>query len=216
MRTTDNILTIYKCLSVIIMKTLTRLTLVLSLISAACFSYAQEVEKKLSPLRLIIGFAGEFGGDPVAEVSFTDGKTQKVLAGQGLSLIAGGQYQFPKAEKLLLRGTVGYKYVTTMASNANIRLTRVPIQLTANWMAAKKLRLSAGLANHQIIQFKSDGIGEDGKFKSSSGAIFEVAYSVVGLTYTAMKYKDPENFSYSANSFVVSFTTTIPRRLKAK
>ena len=103
-----------------------------------------------------------------------------------------------------------------MATNAHIRLTRVPIQLTANYMAAKKLRLSAGLANHQVIQFKSDGLGEDGKFKSSSGPIFEVAYSGIGLTYTGMTYKDSQNNGYSANSIGLAFTTTISRMSKNK
>jgi hypothetical protein len=196
------------------MKTLTQLTLALFLIFSAGLSFAQEVTNKPSPLRLLIGIAGEFGGAKVAEVSYTDGTSQSVLAGQGVSLMVGGQYQFPKAEKFLLRATVGYKYAATMASNANIRMTRIPLQLTANYMAAKKLRLSAGLANHQIIQFKSDGLSEDGKYKSPTGAIFEIAYSGIGLTYTAMKYNDTQDIGYSANSIGVSFTMTIPTRKK--
>jgi hypothetical protein len=194
------------------MKTLKKLTLALFIVFASHnFSFAQEVEKKQSPVRLLIGGAMEFGGDEVAKVYFTNGNTQSVKAGQGVSLAVGGQFQFPKLKKFLLRATVGYKYVTTMANNANIRLTRVPIHLTANWMAAKKLRLSVGLANHQNIQFKSDGIGQDVKLTGSTGPIFEVAFHGLGLTYTAMTYKDQSNLSYSANAIGVSFTTTIPR-----
>lgn len=176
------------------------------------YSFAQETEKKPLPVRLLIGGAMEFGGDEVAKVYFTNGNTQSVKAGQGVSLAVGGEFQLPKLDKFLLRATVGYKYVTTMADNAHIRLTRVPMHLTANWMAAKKLRLSAGLVNHQNIQFNADGIGEDVKLKSSTGPIFEIAYHGVGLTYTALKYKDHANASYSANAIGVSFTTTIPRR----
>jgi hypothetical protein len=195
------------------MKTFTKLALVVFIVFAYhSNSFAQEAEKKQSPVRLLIGGAMEFGGDEVAEVYFTNGNTQSVKAGQGVSLAVGGQFQLPKVEKLLFRATVGYKYVTTAAENAHIRLTRVPIHLTANWLAAKKLRLSAGLANHQAIQFKADGIGEDIKLKSATGPIFEVAYHGVGITYTAMKYKDHENLSYSANAIGVSFTTTIPKR----
>jgi hypothetical protein len=174
-------------------------------------SFAQDTVLKATPLRFLIGVAGEFGGDPIAEISFTDGNTQSVKAGQGFTVLLGGQYQFPKAEKFLLRASAGYKYVTTMATNAHIRLTRVPIQLSANYMAAKKLRLSAGLVSHQVIQFKSDGIDQDRKFTASAGPIFEVAYAGVGITYTTMKYSDQQKASYSASSIGVSFTTTISK-----
>jgi hypothetical protein len=194
------------------MKTFKKLTLVLFIFFASHnFSFAQEVEKKQSPVRLVIGGAMEFGGDEVAKVYFTNGNTQSVKAGQGVSLAVGGQLQFPKVKQLFLRATVGYKYVTTMANNANIRLTRVPINLTANWMVVNKLRLSAGLVNHQNIQFKADGLGQDAKLTGSTGPIFEVAFHGLGLRYTAMTYKDQTNLSYSANSIGVSFTTTIPR-----
>jgi hypothetical protein len=195
------------------MKTFKNLTLILSIVFAAQnYSFAQEVEKKASPVSLLIGGALEFGGDQVAEVYFTDGKTQSVKAGQGVSLAVGGQLQLPKLEKFLLRATVGYKYVTTMATNANIRLTRVPIHLTANWMATKNIRLGAGLAKHQIIRFKADGLGDDAELTGSTAPIFEVAYRGFGLTYTAMKYKDQQNSSYSANAIGIAFSTTFPRR----
>lgn len=173
---------------------------------------AQEIAEKPSPLRLLVGFVMEFGGDPVAEVYFADGNTQSVKAGQGVSMAVGGEFVIPKAEKFSLRATAGYKYVTTAADNAHIRLTRIPLHLTANFMAAKKIRLSAGLVNHQHIQFKADGLGEDKKLKSSSGSVFEVAYHGVGLTYTAMTYKDQDNLSYSASPIGVSFTATIGKR----
>ena len=197
------------------MRPLFRLTLVLLIITATQRTSAQEVINKPSALRFLIGVAGEFGGDEIAVTRFTDGKTQSMSAGQGVSVAVGGQYQIPKAEKFLFRGTIGYKYITTMATNANIRLTRVPVVFSANYMATKKLRLSAGLTNHQVIQFKADGLGEDAKFKSATGPIFEIAYHGIGLTYTAMTYKDNQNSSYSANSIGLSLSTTISGK-KAK
>lgn len=62
--------------------------------------FAQDVEKKKSPLRFLVAAAMEFGGDPVAEIYFTDGNTQSVKAGQGVSLAVGGELQFPAAEIL--------------------------------------------------------------------------------------------------------------------
>jgi hypothetical protein len=167
---------------------------------------AQEVEKKTSPLRVLISGSFEFGGDEVAKVYFTNGDDQSVRAGQGGSIALGAEYQFPKVEKLLLRTTVGYKYVTTQADNAHIRLTRIPIHVTANWMATEKIRLGAGLVTHQAIRFKADEIGEDITFKGASGPVFEVAYGIVGLSYTAMKYTDQADITYSANAIGVTIS----------
>jgi hypothetical protein len=188
------------------------LFLLLVAFSSSNYLFAQEIVENQSPLRLLVGCALEFGGDPVAEVYFTDGNTQSVKAGQGVSLALGGEFRLPKAEKFSLRATAGYKYVTTAADNAHIRLTRIPLQLTGNWMAVKNIRLSAGIANHQNIQFNSDGLGENVTLKSTSGPLFEIAYHGVGLTYTSMKYKDQDNLSYAANPIGVSFTTTIGKR----
>jgi hypothetical protein len=190
-----------------------KLTL-LSLVFLASFShlFAQEKTKKASPVRFLIKTTFEFGGDDVAEVYFTNGEKQSVKAGQGVSIAVGGEFQIPSVEKLLFHATVGYKYVTTQADNAHIRLTRVPVQVTANWMATKKLRFGAGVVTHQAIRFKADGIGQDISFDGATGPTFEVAYSGIGLTYTAMTYKDQDKNTYSANAIGVSLTLAIPKR----
>ncbi len=172
----------------------------------------EKTEKKVSHARLLVGGALALGGDRVAEVYFTNGNTQSVKAGQGISVALGGEFQVPKVEKLLLRATVGYKYVTTAAENAHIRLTRVPFHFTANWMITDRLLIGAGLAMHRGIQFKADGIGEDITFKGASGPTFEIAYRGVGLQYTAMQYKDQYHQTYSANSIGLAYTATIPGR----
>lgn len=187
------------------------LLLLLLGISVLNYSFAQKVEKKQQPVRLLLGAAFEFGGDDVAEIYFTNGETQSVKAGQGVSVAVGGQFQFPKVDRLLLRATVGYKYVTTQADNAHIRLTRVPLLFTANWMATEKIRLAAGLATHQAIHFKADNIGEDINFKGATGPVFEIAYAGFGLTYTAMNYKDDKDISYSANAIGLSITGVLPK-----
>ena len=174
-------------------------------------AFAQEVEEKQSPIKFLAGGALELGGDKVAEVYFTNGDVQSVNAGQGISIAVGGQLQMPGIEKLLLRATVGYKYVTTQADNAHIRLTRVPLHLTANWMVTEKIRVGAGLASHRNIQFKADGIGEDVTFKGATGPMFEVAYGMVGLSYTAMKYTDHSNLTYSANAIGLTISGVFPK-----
>jgi hypothetical protein len=181
-------------------------------LASYCHSFAQNNEKKVSSVRLLIRGALEIGGDRVAEVYFTNGEKQSVRAGQGGSIAIGSEFQMPHVERLLFQATVGYKYVTTQADNVHIRLTRVPILVTGNWMATKKLRLGAGIATHQAIRFKTDGLGQDIAFDGATGPTFEVAYSGIGLTYTAMKYKDQDKHAYSANAIGLSFTIAIPKR----
>jgi hypothetical protein len=195
------------------MKMKQKLTLICLLLFVVLnHSFAQEGEKKNPPLRLLLGGALELGGDRVAEVYFTNGNSQSVRAGQGGSIAVGGEFQVPKVDKLLLRGTVGFKYVTTEADNVHVRLTRVPIQFTANWMVAPKWRLGAGLSMHRAIRFKADGIGEDISFDSANGPVFEIAYRGIGLMYTVMKYKDQADMTYSANAIGITFSGVLPKR----
>jgi hypothetical protein len=181
---------------------------------AASFYYspaiAQDSEKKPSPIKFLMTGALEFGGDRVREIYFTNGESQSVRAGQGGSIGVGTQINLTKNEKFLLRATVGIKYVTTQADNAHIRLTRIPLVFTANYMATPKIRFGAGLAAHTNINFKADGIGPDVSFKSASGPVFEFAYSFVGISFTSMKYTDADNISYSANAIGFTFSGVFP------
>lgn len=190
------------------------LTFILSTIiltSASSQDTSPSTANKQAKLRFLLTGALEFGGDEVAKVYFTNGKSQSVRAGQGGAIGAGLQIGFGASEKFLLRGTVGFKYVTTQAENAHIRLTRVPINLTANIMASKKFRIGAGVAIHNSIKFKADGIGPDFALKNSSGPIFEIAYRGIGVSYTAMKYTDNQNNKYSANAIGITFSGVFPR-----
>jgi hypothetical protein len=186
------------------------LVFVISIVSMFNLS-AQEVSQKPS-VRFLLAGALEFGGDRVAEIYFTNGDTQSVNAGQGGTISAGLQYQHPKLEKLLLRASLGIKYVTTQADNAHIRLTRLPAITTANWMITEKIRIGAGLAMHRNIKFNADGIGPNLKFSPASGPVFEIAYRGIGLSYTSMMYKDQLGQSYSANAFGVTFSGVFPKK----
>ncbi len=168
--------------------------------------HAQTKSNNQKPVRFLLGAAFEFGGDNVAEVYFTDGSTQKMNAGQGGTLFAGGQFRLTESEKLFLRGSVGIKYLTTKADNVHVRLTRIPLQLSLNYIPAKKFRLATGIVSHQAINLKFDGIGQDAKFTSTPGLQFEAGYGLFALSYTVMKYKDADNTSYSANAIGVTIS----------
>lgn len=152
------------------------------------------------PLRFLIGGALELGGDEVASVSFTNGQSQRVNAGQGISLGLGAEYAIPNLENIRLRSTVGFKYVTTAADNVHIRLTRIPINLSGNYVFNETWRVGLGMSFHTNIKFNAGGIGDNFQLQNTSGPYLEFAYKWVGLSYTMMTYKDDFGGSYSANA----------------
>ncbi|QTD36838.1 outer membrane beta-barrel protein [Polaribacter batillariae] len=172
---------------------------------------AQEntVENK-SPLKLkfLLGGALEFGGDSVAEIYFEDDSNQSVNAGQGGTIFAGGELFFSESQKFSLRATVGFKYVTTKATNYNITLTRIPLDLSANYMIAKDFRLGAGIVSHQNIKFNADGLEANETFTGGFGPKFEFAWKWIGISYTIMNYKDSQNNSYNANAIGITLSSS--------
>lgn len=161
---------------------------------------AQQKKNTNKPVRFLLGGALELGGDKVAEVYFTDGSTQNIKAGQGGTIYAGAQFRLNQKATFFLRSSVGIKYVTTKADNAHIRLTRIPLQLTANYIAPSKVRLAAGLVTHQAIRLNFDGLGDNAKLTSTPGVVMEAGYGALALSYTLMTYKDNASRSYAANA----------------
>ena len=174
-------------------------------------SSAQEA-KNLPKLRLLLNGALELGGDAVATVGFTNGDSQKVNAGQGISIGVGGELSMLQKEQLRIRGSVGIKYVTTAADNAHIRLTRIPVIFTANWVIEDKWRIGAGIVSHQAIRFNSGGLGGDFSLTSPAGPVLELAYKGIGLSYTMLTYTDEFNTSYNAQAIGITVSGVYPRR----
>lgn len=170
---------------------------------------AQSSSQKLS---LSLGGGIEFGGDKIAEVYFTNGADQSVNAGQGGSLYAAVEYELHKSFRI--RTLAGFKYVTTAAENANIKLTRFPLQISGIVNLNNDWYLSAGLATQQGIRFKGDGFLDDLNLKTKGGAVFGLGYNSFFLTYTGMKYKDNRQNEYEASSIGLGFL--IPLRKTKK
>lgn len=189
-----------------------RIKLLMLVFSLCIFNIsAQEnLETTKSPLKLkfLVGGALEFGGDSVAEIYFEDNSNQSVKAGQGASVFAGGELFFTESEKYSLRATVGFKYVTTKATNYNITLTRIPIDVSANYRFAKDFRFSLGTVIHQNIKFNSDGLVGNEKFSGSLGGRIEIGYKWIGLSYTSMNYTDSQNKLYNANAIGITLSSS--------
>jgi hypothetical protein len=170
---------------------------------------SQDSNQKLT---LSLGSGIEFGGDKVAEVYFTNGADQSVNAGQGGSILAALDYAIGKSFRI--RTVAGYKYVTTAANNANIRLTRFPIQFSGIVNLDKKWWLSAGFATQQGIRFKGDGFLDDLNLTTKGGPTFGLGYNAFYLSYTGMKYKDNLQYEYDASSVGLGFLLPLKKRTR--
>jgi len=158
---------------------------------------------------LLLGGALELGGDPVAVVDFQDGSQQKVNAGQGGSLFAGGQWDLGKSGRWALRTTLGIKYVTTKATNANITLTRLPLRVSGLYRFDAKWWVAAGAVNHLAIRFNAGGLGQDMSFTGTLSPTFEIGYQAVSFVFTPMTYRDGAGSSYRAGSGGLAFNLPV-------
>lgn len=171
---------------------------------------AQQIEKPVITKFLVEGGI-EYGGDEILEVFFTNGEDQTMLAGQGGYIAVGGELQFAKVKQVMLRASIGIKYNTTAADDANIRLTRLPVHLTPFWRINDDFRLGVGVTTHMNVKFKGDGFVSDVDFTSSVGPRVEFGYKWIALTYTAINYKDEIGQSFSASSIGASVSLTFPK-----
>jgi len=143
------------------------------------------------------GFVGEldaeFGGDDLVEITFTNGRSQTLHAGQGLAL-NGGLHFRPGGSNFDFVGTVGYKYVTTAASNADIRLERVVLKLQGYYDFNRGWWVSAGPVWHTGVRFSGDGFLSDVSFSDAVGATFQFGWRWVGIGYTNISYEAERPF----------------------
>jgi hypothetical protein len=142
----------------------------------------------------------ELGGDDLATVSFTNGDTQNVKAGQGATLAAGG-YIRPVAESpFSIRGVVGYKFLTTAATNADIGLTRVVAQLVGDYKLNQNWWVGLGAVHHANTKLNGDGYFQDVAFADSTGVSTELGWRWAALQYTKISYTDELGGSWDASS----------------
>lgn len=154
----------------------------------------------------------EYGGDEFLTVIFEDGDEQDIRAGQGGTIAAGAVFRPNDELPVSVRGTVGFKYVTTAADNANITLTRVPIEIVAMYDLPNDLWVGAGYVRHTAVNFDGDGFLEDVEFDDANGATVELGWKWVSLTYTAIEYSVEGSEAFDASSVGLSFTYTFGGR----
>ena len=151
-------------------------------------------------LGFLVEGAIEYGGDDIATVNFKDGSHQNIKAGQGGTIAAGGYFKPQESSPFSVRGTVGYKFVTTAASNADIRIDRIVYELVGNYEWPSGFRVGAGMTRHTGIKLNADGFGPNVKFADATGATAEFGWKWLSLSYTAIDYKDEFGDKWDAGS----------------
>lgn len=152
------------------------------------------------PSVAVVGeFAAELGGDRVVETLFTNGETQTMRAGQGGTFAAGLEVRPSGDSPFALRGTVGYKFVTTAAENADIRLDRIPLELLATYTFPSGVHIGGGFVRHTGIRFHGDGFAPDVDFDDANGVTVQAGWRWIAATFTSMTYTDEFGNEYDAS-----------------
>jgi hypothetical protein len=148
----------------------------------------------------------DFGGDDLATVSFEDGDSQDIEAGQGVTFSVGGWFRPVASSPFEVQALLGYKYTTTAAENADINVSRVVLALNGVYRFDNGAYLSAGLTHHASPELDGDGFFEDIPFDDATGFRMEVGWRWIGLHYTSMEYSSTFYENVDASSIGLSLT----------
>lgn len=149
----------------------------------------------------LFGVGGEFGGDKLLSLTYTDGSTSDILVGQGLLLFGGADVKDILKSGPLgldLQATIGVKYSTIQeATNANANFYRFPAELLI-FGRINNFRVGAGPVLHFANSFSGSGALSDYTFKfdNALGVTAQADYTwfehyALGVRYTSIAY-NPE------------------------
>lgn len=169
------------------------LAAILGLTSLTAFATAraQDMSAPYSPpsppvhFTLDAGLTG--GGDKLATVTFTDGSTQSIYAGNSIYADLGFMARLG-ASPWTLKGTLGYAYTGVTASNANVNFTYYPLDVLAIYNYGNH-HFGAGLTAHMSPRLDMDGFAPNVDFDTAGGIILEYRYWLFGVRYTNIRYK---------------------------
>ena len=148
----------------------------------------------------------EMGGDRFGETVFTTGETQTMRTGQGGTLSVGGELRNFAPVPLAIRATAGFKFVTTAAENADIMLTRIPIEIVGSYHFTRDWHAGAGFVRHSRIRFDGDDFAPNVGFADANGITAEAGWRWVSLSYTKLDYTDDQGNVYDAGSVGLTLT----------
>ena len=152
---------------------------------------AGPASKDLGPRGGFLGqFDLDFGGDELATVYFEDDDSQDLTAGQGVTLSVGGYFRPIDISSFEIDASIGYKYATTQADNADINVSRTVMQLGALYRWPNGFYMGAGLVEHFSPELNGDGFFEDVQFDDATGFNVEIGWRWISLHYTEIQYSN--------------------------
>jgi len=150
----------------------------------------------------------DFGGETLATVDFEDDYSQDIRAGQGFALSIGGWFRPIETSALEIQASLGYKYETTFASNADVSFSRTLIQVEALYRWPNGFFVGGGLMRHMSPKLSGDDFFYDIEFDDANGFSAEAGWRWISLHYTGIDYAINE-FDVEAidgNSIGIRFT----------
>jgi hypothetical protein len=148
----------------------------------------------------------DYGGDELLAIEFEDGESQEVRAGQGFGLSVGGYFRPLESSSLEIQASVGYKFATTAASNADIHVSRTLLQLGAFHRWPNGFYLGGGVMNHLGPKLNGDGFFEDIDFDDATGFNAEIGWRWIALHYTKIEYSSEFYEDVDASHVGIRFT----------
>lgn len=129
------------------------------------------------------------GGDKLAVVSFNDGSSQSLYAGDS-GYIDFGVLQHFGDPHWSLKGTLGYAYTGVNARNATISFSHLPLEVTGLYNFGRS-HVGFGLRYDINPRLDLAGFDPDENFDNSVGWLVEYRWWLFGLRYTNITYRSP-------------------------
>ena len=129
-----------------------------------------------SPIRFLVGGGVTFGGDKLATVTYTDGRTADIRAGGLAQIYAGLDYRM--GNDVSMQVTAGYHVDDTNADNGSLKFSRYPVELLAYYHATDQIRIGGGVRFVNNPKISSSGVisGNNVEFKNTTGIVIEGEY----------------------------------------
>jgi len=148
----------------------------------------------------------DFGGDDIATVYFEDDSSQDITAGQGVAVSIGGYFRPIESSSFEIDASIGYKYATTQADNADINISRTLLQLEASYRWPNGFYLGAGVIQHMSPELNGDGFFPDIEFDDATGFNAEIGWRWISLHFTDISYESDLFEDVDASHVGIRFT----------
>ncbi len=171
----------------------------------APLSHAQGEPRGPGHFGAVLEAAAEFGGDDVVRVFYTNGDTQDLRAGQGVTLSGGIHYE-PTSFPVDFAATIGYKFVRTRDFNSDLGINRVVLKFTGTYALPNHFWVDAGPVLHTSTKVNGDGFIPDVNFDDSVGVTFGAGWRWFGISYTNITYHSAATGNVDASNAGITFT----------